>query len=75
MLRSKLSTLWSYSELVTAAFAREFPGYVSRVPRGDAALRSGHARRGVAQIVVELDLVGPHCGIEGAPTVDRGTLR
>lgn len=40
VLRSKLSTLWSYSELVTAAFAREFPGYVSRVARGDAALRT-----------------------------------
>lgn len=40
VLRSKLATLWSYPELVTGAFMREVPGYVSRVARGDAAMRT-----------------------------------
>ena len=40
VLRSKLTTLWSYSELVSGAFMREFPGYESRVTRSDAALRT-----------------------------------
>jgi hypothetical protein len=40
VLRSKLTTLWSYSELVSRAFMREFPGYQSRVARADAALRT-----------------------------------
>lgn len=40
VLRSKLTTLWSYSELVTGAFMREVPGYVSRVARADAAMRT-----------------------------------
>ncbi|NKI97584.1 sulfotransferase [Rhizobacter sp. SG703] len=40
VLRSKLTTLWSYSELVSRAFMREFPAYRSGVPRTDAALRT-----------------------------------
>ena len=45
VLRSKLTSLWSYSELVTAAFARAYPGYVSglgrsELARSDLALRT-----------------------------------